>query len=330
MKTTLPPLPPLPDTEDKFGKTKTSKFTYLFFMTLCLVGVGVYNSYNNNIFVEQSLDYKPVKRLDELNGKIKVTKTVPMAKPVRKVVVKKKSTKIHKLSKKLTLRKKINTKKAKKVAKKPDLRPLIQGELNLIPTTVFNPARGEQIKMGISGNLQMTEGIINSLNINLPTGESLEISSNREMSGNVFQYFDRNYDQEFSGMLYQISKRSYMVTLTNQPGYEGMRIQFDDPNMPAEFDRPTNTNSFRAKKPKMATLEDNGFNSQRVETRDSSYNRPVRNIDPSKFKNPFRGNASSESYYDEPVDNGYSPEPDVDRGYDNPELMEINDPDYGY
>ncbi len=83
-----------------------------------------------------------------------------------------------------------------------------------------------------SGKLETSSGTIESLSIALPNREEIEISF-AEMKGNVFQY---DYSGEiYSGMLYQVDPKSYMVTLTNGP-LEGTRLRFVEEFTPEQVE----------------------------------------------------------------------------------------------
>jgi hypothetical protein len=100
----------------------------------------------------------------------------------------------------------------------------IDEDLELDLVEVINPklwARGLP-NTDFAGDLSTTSGTIESLTINLPGKEEISVSF-AEMNGNVFQY---DYAGEiYSGMLYQVDPKSYMVTLTNGP-LEGTRLRF--------------------------------------------------------------------------------------------------------
>lgn len=97
-------------------------------------------------------------------------------------------------------------------------------DLSLDLVEVINPklwSRGLPTSE-FSGDLATANGTIESLSINLPGKEEISVSF-AEMNGNVFQY---DYNGEiYSGMLYQVDPKSYMVTLTNGP-LEGTRLRF--------------------------------------------------------------------------------------------------------
>ena len=100
----------------------------------------------------------------------------------------------------------------------------IDEELKLDLVEVINPklwSRGLP-SSEFSGDLETSDGRIQELSIALPGREEISVSF-AEMNGNVFQY---DYAGEiYSGMLYQVDPKSYMVTLTNGP-LEGTRLRF--------------------------------------------------------------------------------------------------------
>jgi hypothetical protein len=100
----------------------------------------------------------------------------------------------------------------------------IKESLSLELAEVFNAKKYAQApKAGeFSGTLSTHEGVIESMTVGLPNGESVSIST-AQMAGNVFVY--EHEGQDYNGMMYQMDKTSYMVTLTDGP-YEGTRLKF--------------------------------------------------------------------------------------------------------
>jgi hypothetical protein len=100
----------------------------------------------------------------------------------------------------------------------------VKEDLNLSLTGVINPKKWQQglNNTQFSGSLSTNQGVIESLNASLPNGEGVSVSFS-EMTGNVFEY-DFN-GELYSGMMYQESEQSYVVTLTNGP-LEGTRLTF--------------------------------------------------------------------------------------------------------
>jgi hypothetical protein len=100
----------------------------------------------------------------------------------------------------------------------------VQDSLNLNLTQVMNPKKWQQgLKDDqFSGSLNTNNGVIESLSVSLPGGEGVSVSFS-EMTGNVFEY-DLG-GELYSGMMYQESQNSYVITLTNGP-LEGTRLTF--------------------------------------------------------------------------------------------------------
>lgn len=102
--------------------------------------------------------------------------------------------------------------------------PAIGEDLQLELVEVINPKLWSQglPSTDFSGDLATSRGTIESLTVTLPGKEEISVSF-AEMTGNVFEY---DYAGEiYSGMLYQVDPKSYMVTLTNGP-LEGTRLRF--------------------------------------------------------------------------------------------------------
>jgi len=114
----------------------------------------------------------------------------------------------------------------------PLVHAAIKEELNLELTEVFNAKKyAQNPKAGeFSGSLNANNGIIESISVNLPNNESVSVTFT-EMIGNVFEY--EIDGQILSGMMYQMDKTSYMVTLTNGP-FEGTRLKFASPAIAEE------------------------------------------------------------------------------------------------
>jgi hypothetical protein len=112
--------------------------------------------------------------------------------------------------------------------------PAIGEDLNLSLVEVVNPKLWSKglPNTDFDGELTTANGTIESLSVNLPGREEISISF-AEMNGNVFQY---DYAGEiYSGVLYQVDPKSYMVTLTNGP-LEGTRMRFVDEYTPEQVE----------------------------------------------------------------------------------------------
>ncbi len=95
--------------------------------------------------------------------------------------------------------------------------------MNLSLIEVINPKLWKQglKKDQFNGSLLANNGVIESLNVTLPDG-GFSVSF-AEMTGNVFEY---DYNGEiYTGMMYQVDPKSYMVTLSNGP-LTGTRFKF--------------------------------------------------------------------------------------------------------
>jgi hypothetical protein len=100
----------------------------------------------------------------------------------------------------------------------------IQDSLALKLVEVINPKKWQKgVKSAdFSGTIATNNGIIESLNANLPDGMSIEISFS-EMTGNTFEY-DLN-GEVYTGIMYQVDQSAYMITMSNGP-LEGTRMRF--------------------------------------------------------------------------------------------------------
>lgn len=108
--------------------------------------------------------------------------------------------------------------------------PLVKEELNLSLVEVINPKKYQAglVADQFNGTLSSSNGVIENLVVSLPQGEGMSVSFS-ELAGNVFEY-DLN-GEIYSGMMYQVDQKSYMVTLTNGP-LEGTRLRFSS-DLPA-------------------------------------------------------------------------------------------------
>jgi hypothetical protein len=189
-------------------------------------GLGIYNSVVINSTEFLNHDHpKFVKRLDEMNGEYKVGRIVAnqgmwvnlgkIEKP--SFVDKKQFAKINQANQGFVAQTSTEEQIQSQAAIKEDL------ELNV--TEVFsatkfpNALKGDQI----SGGLKTKDGLIESLGVSLPNGESISIDR-AEMVGNVFEY--ESNGEELTGMIYAKGNNAYMVVLTNGP-FEGTRMSFE-------------------------------------------------------------------------------------------------------
>lgn len=102
--------------------------------------------------------------------------------------------------------------------------PAIAEDLKLNLVEVVNPKLWSKglPTTEFEGDLETSNGRIENLSISLPEKEAISITY-AEMNGHVFEY---DFAGEiYSGMLYQVDPKSYMITLTNGP-LEGTRLRF--------------------------------------------------------------------------------------------------------
>lgn len=204
-------------------KSKANKRFTLGLLGTAFVLIGTYNSVvvNSDEFMDHQ-QVRFVKRLDEIYGVVKTGRVLAnhgqWTKLANRPVERKFVSAVAAPQK--------TEAPAPVVAAAPELNTnaAIQEELSLELNEVFNAKKyANPPKAGdFSGSLSAREGVIESINVSLPQGESFSVAFS-EMSGNVFEY-DQD-GETFSGMIYQMDKSSYMVTLTNGP-HEGTRLKF--------------------------------------------------------------------------------------------------------
>ncbi len=208
-------------------------------LAFAFVAMGTYNSFvvNSDAFMD-SQNVRFVKRLDELNG---------LMTSGRQLADNGEWIKLRNARKPLpapVVQDQVAVSNAAPASDAPvndapemTAQAAIKEELNLELSEIFNAKKYAQApKTGeFNGTLTSNNGVIESMSVSLPNGESVSISV-AEMAGNVFEY---DLDgQTLSGMMYQMDKTSYMVTLTNGP-HEGTRLKFSGPAPEEEFGNET-------------------------------------------------------------------------------------------
>lgn len=195
------------------NKNKVLAFT----VALLVVAAGTYNTIliGSNSELSGS-DMRFVKRLDEINGV-----TIPGRNTA--------SVKWKKLGSTQKIAKSIPTTEEKEISETPVSvesipAPAVEETLTLSLVEVINQTKWQNglSDTQFSGSLEANNGVIEELNVALPNGEGVSVSFS-EMTGNVFQY-DLNGELQ-TGMLYQVDRHAYMVTLTSGP-LEGTRLRF--------------------------------------------------------------------------------------------------------
>lgn len=189
---------------------------------------GGYNSLvmSNDAFMEIDSGIKFVKRLDEVNGQVTIGRMAASA-PARKIKIEAPVQKQVTKSIKKVVAKKVATKQ-EAVSQEVIVEPAIRGDLDLSLASVFHKKPLE--KGSFSGSAKTVDGVIEEIYVNLPGGEQIEINTRERMAGNVFQYEDSVTREMKSGMLYEVKKGTYMVTLTNDSKFAGTRLEFSSNN----------------------------------------------------------------------------------------------------
>lgn len=198
-----------------------STFAFMTFFAM-----GVYNSalVNSDSFMQIS-DIKFVKRLDEMQGKVEFGRMaashgewqslqgiqVPEVAPAP---IKKQTT----LLKKKNEIKRVANNKSKVLPP-----PAIDADLEMTVSNVF--FKGPIDASKVSGSAKSIDGFIEEIYIVLPDNKVIDIQTVDRMVGNVFQYEDSVTREVKSGMFYEIKKGTYMVTLTNDSQYAGLRVE---------------------------------------------------------------------------------------------------------
>ncbi len=207
--------------------------TFLFFALGSMNSIVV----DKNAFLKNDLNIKFAKRLDDIQGVVTVGRTAA-------------SLPKFDMSKSLTT-KTVEPKQFKKMVKAVAPKKVEEKEVEVVEVT--NPPAVQntgslELTGGLyqkrslegakfSGSVQVRNGIIEGLNATLPDGKSLSISVIRtEMVGNVFQYEDSETRELKSGLFYpvNVAKGEYMLNLTDDTNFAGLRLEFKNPELQAE------------------------------------------------------------------------------------------------
>lgn len=214
---------------------KSSKFkqSAVGLLGFAFVAMGTYNSLvvNSDAFMD-SQNVRFVKRLDELNGFMTSGRQLADNGEWIKLRNARKPLPTPVVEDQVAVSNSAPATEVVEAAPEMTAQAAIKEELNLELSEIFNAKKYAQApKPGeFSGTLTSNNGVIESMSVSLPNSESISISV-AEMAGNVFEY--ELDGQTYSGMMYQMDKTSYMVTLTNGP-HEGTRLKFN--GEPAEAD----------------------------------------------------------------------------------------------
>ena len=225
---------------ERIMSTMARTFKRAVIMPSCLlVALAGYNSYRFNTATPLTNDFniKLTKRLDETFGKIQFGRNAASLNPniwkkrddselVAKVnaAVREKFKPI--LPKETVSKKEIIEEEQAKAVPEP----AVTADLDLELTGgIFNK---KVLKDGLdySGSAKVVDGVIEEINVSLPGGKEFSINTRERMVGNVFQYEDTQTRELRSGLFYEVKKGSYMITLTDDTQYGGIRLQFQAPS----------------------------------------------------------------------------------------------------
>lgn len=196
-------------------------------------GLGVYNAMivNSDAFMNEVHDIKFVKRLDEIHGKVQFGRIAASDSEWQDLGSSKPAVKTVRPLKNKTatlLKKKVDPLK-KKVEKTLDLPPpAISSDLELNVTNVF--FKGPLDPAKVSGSMRVFNGYIEELTVVLPDGSVIDIQTKERMVGNVFQYEDLETREIKSGMFYEVKNGTYMLNLTSDSLYPGLRVELKSNN----------------------------------------------------------------------------------------------------
>lgn len=193
-------------------KNQNKNIAIFAFSLLALV--GTYNAVmiNSESHLGESKNFK---RLDEMFGVVTEG---------RSPAVSTQWSKVSKPAATVAAVKSISNKAEVSVPNEVASEAAIQDSLALKLVEVINPKKWQKgvNTADFSGTIATNNGIIESLNANLPDGMNIEISFS-EMTGNTFEY-DLN-GEVYTGIMYQVDQSAYMITMSNGP-LEGTRMRF--------------------------------------------------------------------------------------------------------
>lgn len=262
------------------SRENTSK-NIIWFGVLTIALTGIYNSLQlSPSSYDQNLGIKFVKRLDEMQGRVVVgrmaaslqkwsplddtQKKVPSIQALRKKVLK-------------TPKKSVVAQEKVEVADNSDTRiipePAISEELNLELTQVFHKKPLD--KKSFNGYAQTYDGYIQKLVVTLPNGKTINIDTRERMIGNVFQYEDTQTGEPKSGLMYEVKKgEQYMVTLTDDSAYAGLRLGFktnENSELKYQYDQYYNNPVEAVEKNDKAYAQNDNYKGQNQDNYDNYY-----------------------------------------------------------
>jgi hypothetical protein len=206
---------------------KRSTQNSLLLLAGVFFGLGIYNSVviNSTDFLNNQHP-RFVKRLDEMKGEFKAGRIVANHGSwvnLGKVELTKYRPEIKMVKKSNLSKSSLNNNESVENTSAS----AIKEDLDLIVTQVFSAKKYPNALNAnqVSGQLRIVDGVLETLSVQLPQNESVQISG-VEIIGNVFEYEQNG--ENLSGMVYSKGDHAYMIVLANGP-FEGMRMSFEAP-----------------------------------------------------------------------------------------------------
>lgn len=199
---------------------KRMTLTSLGVATVALMASGAYNSMlmGDNSFMTEVSEIKFAKRLDEINGKVVVGRMAASTTWHQMQAPKK----VEEIKETIASQKQESKEEVVQVAEIPE--PAITDDLELSLSNVFHKKPLE--KGAFSGSARTVDGVVEEINVNLPDGNVININTRDRMAGNVFTYEDAETRERKSGIFYEVKEGTYMINLTNDSKYAGVRMEF--------------------------------------------------------------------------------------------------------
>lgn len=205
-----------------------------------IVLMGSYNSlvFNKSSFERNDLNVKFAKRIDELNGSIRIGRNAASISPFKVThnmrqnnnVIEEPKEVIQEVSFKDSGIKKIEAQTEEVKVQEPLIKDLGRAEL-VSGLYNQNPLKDGQ---GYSGTISVSDGFVTLSDIVLPDGKTINISTYDRMSGNFFVYEDTETGEPRTGMIYDREVTAedgkkynhYVVTFAGDTNHTGTKLEF--------------------------------------------------------------------------------------------------------
>lgn len=200
------------------------------FISTFIVGAGslfLMGSFNSIVvdkatFLKNDLNIRFAKRLDDMNGKVVIGR---MAASVSKFRAPK-ASRARKEQIRIKAEKVVDKKEVTKTAARIVPEPAITEAPGLELTGGLYDSKPLKEGKGYFGSATVIDGVIEEIDVTLPDGKKFTVHTNERMVGNVFQYEDSETREMRSGLFYEVKKGQYMITLTDDTNFSGLRLEF--------------------------------------------------------------------------------------------------------